>query len=550
MQKTTLSFIIILFIYFSVSAQDKAFDILYDQTFKLSDGTVLAHDLYLPKGKTKFPSILIRTPYSKSGVSIFASYFAKNGFAVLVQDVRGKGESKGVFIPFMNEKKDGQETLDWVSKQSWCDGKIGLWGSSYLGYCALSLADINHPALKSIFNLSGWIDGSKVNYPGGAFHQMLIIPWLLSDGQTSTLSEKGADLDEMFAHTPLKEAIPGSGETFKTEEGTIIPITNLNSEFVYKNVKIPIFHMIGWSDFTIQATIDAYASIQQKSDIEQYFTLGPWYHNQIYDDYNMVGDYKLPENGNFNIDTFLSLVTNWFKHTLLGESSDFNTNDKIKYYVLFSNEWKYTRQWPPNHTPVSVYLQKKNSLSFSRSNDQNSKNTFVFDPKNPVPTLGGANFHLFTDKIGIKNQAAIEARDDVLLFTTSSFKETKTVAGNIAVELHIETEGKGTDFTAKLTLVDKTGISRNIVDGIKRIEPHQLKNNVKKITIELGDVAFKIAEGEKLRLQISSSNYPKFNRNPNTGIDPLDAIEFIPVKQTIHHSKKYPSRIIIPFLKE
>jgi len=533
-----------------VFGQDKTFRALINETITLPDGTVLAHDLYLPKEKEKVPSILIRTPYGKNGVALFASHFAKNGFAVLVQDVRGKNSSKGVFIPFINEKNDGEDTLDWMCKQSWSNGNIGSWGSSYLSYCVLSLADSKHPALKSVFNLSGWIDGTKVNNPGGALHQMLIIPWLLSDGQISIVSESGADLDEMFAHTPLKEAIPGDGQIFTLSDGSTIPAFEFTADFSYKNVIIPVFHMNGWYDFTIQSTVDAYQKIKSKSKADQYMVLGPWYHNQIYDDYDAIGNYVLPEAGKMNLDSLLSIATSWFNHTLKNHPINIDFKEPVKYYVLFLDTWKFAKQWPPKNNVTPYYLISDHHLSKTKNKSSQSKSLFIFNPESPVPTTGGANFYLFADKVGIMNQEPIEARDDVLVFTSSKFEKEKIVTGAITVDLFIETEGKGTDFTAKLALVNHKGISQNILDGIIRIQSNQLKKGVTKVTIELGDTAFKIGIGEQLRLQISSSNYPKFNRNPNTGIDPLDAVKFIPVKQTIHHSKLYASKINIPFLKE
>ncbi|WP_394748842.1 CocE/NonD family hydrolase [Spongiimicrobium salis] len=546
-----IRFIIIVFCYFQcpVFAQLASYKVIPDQEMELSDGTLLAHDLYLPVTGSSHPSILIRTPYGKEGSSVFAVHFATHGFAVVVQDVRGKGASKGVFTPFVNEKKDGYETLDWMNHQKWSNHRIGLWGSSYLSFCALSLADSGHPALKGIFNLSGWIDGSKVNYPGGAFHQMLIIPWLLSDGQTSLLSEAGADLDEMFAHTPLKEAIPGGGALFKRSDGSKISLTELAAPFNYSNVDVPIFHMNGWYDFTTPSTLDAYTALNVHSKSKQHLVLGPWYHNQIYDEYFELGDYQIPNVGQMTIPAFLAKVTYWFDYTLNQKALDMGMEGNIRYYVLFLDQWKSAKQWPPQNRISPFYLNDGNELSLSIPQELDASSTFEYDPSTPTPTLGGANFFLFSDKIGIKNQQQIEERKDVLLFTTPVFEEDNIIAGDISVDLFVETTGKSADFTAKLTLVDKSGVSRNIIDGIQRISPKALQAGVNSISIELGAIAFSVSKGERLRLQISGSNYPKFNRNPSTEVEPLKALILKKAQQTVYHSKRYPSKINIPFLK-
>jgi putative CocE/NonD family hydrolase len=387
-----------------------------------------------------------------------------------------------------------------------------------------------------------------VNNPGSALHQMLIIPWLLSDGQTSIASEQGLDLDEMFAYKPLRDAIPGNADIFRDNKIDLSGVSKNQTKFNYKNVNIPVFHINGWYDFTIQSTIDAFSELHKNSKTKQQLVLGPWYHNQIYDDNNEIGDYILPDSGVMQMNELLELSVKWFDNTLRNKPAN-RFDEKIKYYVLFEDEWHNSKQWPPKHGKEELFLGSNNSLTYKKTKSLNSESSFSFNPEKPTPTLGGANFYFFADKMGIKNQKEIESRDDVLIFTSQSFDENKIVAGNIALDLFIKTEGKSTDFTAKLTVVDTNGTSRNIVDGIIRVSSNNLNDSVSKIKIDLGDTAFKVLRGEKLRLQISSSNYPKFNRNPNTGEDPLDALEYIEVEQTILHSKKYPSKLILPILK-
>ncbi len=530
--------------------QNVPFQLHKNQYIFLPDSIQLVHDLYLPETEAEsFPVILIRTPYQKEGMIIFAEHFVRNGFAVMVQDVRGKNRSRGQFIPFINEKADGNFTLNWLSEQPWCDGNIGLWGSSYISYCALILADSGHPTLKGIFNLSGWIDGQTVNNPGGAMHQMLIIPWLLSEGQSSELVEQGADLEEIYAHTPLIEAIPGRGTMFLTEDGTEIDLDRLDSPFTYEAVEVPIFHVNGWYDFTIQATLEAYKKIRAAGQNRQYLLIGPWFHNQIYAETNWIGEHQISENAYLDIAGFLDLTTHWFNHTLKGDELEINYQG-VNYYVLFQNKWLEGKQWPPSSEPQAYYLSPEHHLSPTKSDEINARDSFIYNPLDAVPTYGGANFYLFTEVLGIKNQSSIEAREDVLTYTTSPFPEEGIVAGNITASLYVQTEGKGTDFTAKLTLVDSLNQSLNIVDGITRVETARCGEGVFEVSIDLGDTAFRIAPGQSLRVQISSSNYPKFNRNPNTGIDPMEAITFVPVRQLIYCSKKYPSKIIIPFLKK
>jgi len=537
-----LFIIALLLLFSSLSAQTKTTVLV-----PMKDGVKLATDIYQLATQKTGPVILIRTPYQKEGIRSIAKYFATKNFIVVVQDVRGKYSSEGKFIPFINEARDGKVTLDWLSQQKWCDGNIGMWGSSYLGYSALRLTAANHPNLKSIFNISGWIDGFKVNSPGGAFHQMLIVPWLLNEGQKTRKSVKNMDFETIFKHTPMIEVLPNLH--FETQKGRRISLQDLNPDFAYQKTNVPVMHWSGWYDFVANATIDAYTSLKKHGKGKQYMVLGPWYHNQWYHENPMVGDYAVKKNAQAKLKYLLDQVIVWFEQTLRGKSLP--SSLPVKYYVLFEDAWKTTQQWPPiNSQEHLFYLTKDKKLTSQQApTTKNASTTFIYDPINPVPTISGANFHFFLEQMGMKKQNQLEQRKDVLTFTTPVFTQSKTVAGNIKAQLFVASKGLGTDFTATLTKVDTAGNSWNLVDGIARVPSKDLKGKVAKVNIDLGNIAFQLKTGERIRLQISSSNFPKYNRNPNTGISPFDAVKFKVVKQTIYHNSQYPSSLTIPFLK-
>ncbi|MEM7108928.1 MAG: CocE/NonD family hydrolase [Bacteroidota bacterium] len=506
----------------------------------MEDGIILKADLYSPNDLVKAPVILVRTPYQKEGMKPIAEYFASEGYYVLVQDVRGKYSSEGRFVPFLREREDGEATLTWLTQQPWNNGSIGLWGSSYLGYSALTLSASENTQLKSIFHMSGWLDGTEVNTQGGAFHQSLVIPWLIFEGQRLQNNMKKMDLEKLLAHAPTSEALPNM--FFTLENGDSIHLSELNishQEFPFQNSKVPVYHYTGWYDFVLPGVLSVYDELLKQSAGDQYLTIGPWYHNQAYGSDISVGEYKLQENAQTSLDALLDESLAWFNHTLKGRS--FNS-PQVEYYVLFKDEWKSTSTWPP---PVSV---PKTMYFSDKGLTQQAKNTtasrsFIYNPESPVPTWGGGNFHFFMDIMGIREQSQVESRTDVLTFTSPAYKKPKTYAGPVSLELYYKTEGKATDFTAKLTLVDELGQSWNVSEGIIRIP--KTGDTINQASIKLNDVAFEVKKGWKLRIQISSSNFPKFNRNPNTGIDPMDATTFISVKQTIYHGKKYPTHITL-----
>ncbi|MBO6522342.1 MAG: CocE/NonD family hydrolase [Balneolaceae bacterium] len=533
---------------FKPAQSQSLIEVLKGQSIILQDGTTLYHDFYKPSNKETFPIILIRTPYQKEGIELFGNFFAEEGFGVVIQDVRGKYSSKGMFIPFFKEYEDGLQTLDWIQKQTWFDGNVGMWGSSYLGFSAMILSKSNHPALKSIFNLSGWIDGTEISETDGAFHQLLVIPWLLFEGQKTRKSLKGMDLDEIFLHTPLVDVMPDI--EFKDNDGLhkLEEITRMYQNYPHEQSAVPTMHVNGWFDFTLKASLNDYQMLASKASSTQKMILGPWYHNQLYHENPMLGDYELPENGEANMQWMLDEAKDWFKNTLI---DSYKTEPNlIRYYVLFKDTWNETEIWPPkNSVEANYYLSDNNLTENTPTNSNSIFRGFTFDPHNPVPTTGGANFHTFLEKMGIRDQQDVESREDVLTFSTDPFSTDKTFAGNHSVTLYVSTTGIGTDFTAKLTKVDSAGVSWNLLDAITRIEPGALKLPVVKVTLNLGDMAFQIKKGESIRLQVSSSNFPKYNRNPNSGVESILAKELKPAQQRIYFSNQYPSHIKLSLLQ-
>lgn len=545
--KVSCLFLAGLFLFKPAQSQSPV-EVLKDQSIVLQDGTTLYHDLYMPYNKEIFPLILMRTPYQKEGIELFGNFFAEEGFGVVIQDVRGKYSSEGTFIPFFKEYDDGLQTLDWIKEQPWFNGNVGMWGSSYLGFSAMILSKSNHPALKSIFNLSGWIDGTEISETDGAFHQLMVIPWLLFEGQKTRKSLKGMDLDEIFLHTPLIDVMPDI--EFKDNDGLhkLEDITRMYQNYPYEQSAVPTLHVNGWFDFTLKASLNDYQMLASKASSTQKMILGPWYHNQLYHENPMLGDYELPVNGEANMQWMLDEARGWFQKTLVDSYKA--EPDLIRYYVLFKDTWNETEIWPPEYSMETKYYLSGSNLVENVPTDKNPNfREFTFDPHNPVPTTGGANFHTFLEKMGIRDQQDVESREDVITFSTDPFSSNKTFAGNHSVTLHVSSTGIGTDFTAKLTKVDSNGVSWNLLDTITRIEPGALKLPIIEVTLNLGDMAFQIKKGDRIRLQLSSSNFPKYNRNPNTGVESILAEELKPAQQRIYFSRQYPSHIKLSLLQ-
>ncbi len=551
-------------------------------TAKMADGIELAADVYVPETGDKFPVILIRTAYGKEQMKVFAEFFAGAGYAVVVQDIRGKWSSEGEMIPFVHEQKDGVTTLDWIAEQPWCNGDVGMWGSSYLAYCAFVAAEARHPALKTVFANSGWLNGTKVNNPGGAMHWMLMLPWMIHEATLQKRELQDFDMDELFKFTPIKDVMKSIGIDDPMFEN---PDTLGAIKFNAARIDIPIFHMTGWNDFASVSSLDVYDSVSTAASSPQRLLVGPWAHDQLWSTFTEVGDEDYGPNAAMGLAQVNQLALKWFDRWLKGadggdsidsnggdsgsgSGSDANAEEKlVKIFLMGKNEWREYNSWPP---PDVLYKEwfltsdgTANTLDGDGTLQENppakgtSNDTFEFDPMNPVPTTGGANFHFFPDNLGPKDQREVEKRNDVLVYTSAALDKGIEIVGPVSVTIYASTDGKDTDFTAKLVEVREDGYARNVVEGVIRaayrnsltkedlLEPGE----VYELEIDLGMTAIAVPKGSKLRLEISSSNFPKYDRNPNTGEHPWEAIEYRKAVQKVYHDSSYQSRLVIPVIK-
>jgi len=518
----------------------------------MSDGVHLVADLYIPSGEKKYPTILIRGPYGSQGLASIGEGFAQSDYTVIIQNVRGTGGSEGQFFPFVSEKKDGLDTLDWIASQHWSNGKVGIWGVSYLGYAGLILTPANHPALVTMINISGFADMDEFFAPGGAFNLMAHLPWIYIN-MTGRRNLKKEEWDQVFRTTPLTKLFGPADQGMEN-------VQSLGGEF--DKVKIPIFHITGWHDYIYPNVLTAYNSIPKNPQAFQKLLVGPWWHNQIFNDKSGEGLEDHSEVSVMGIEKLIKLSVRWFDHWFKGKDSGILDEAPVKLFVMGKNEWIDSPDWPLSSTSVQKwYLSSKKGANSSKGDGILSRKVpykagtdiFIYDPLNSAPTKGGAKYPYTPDYYAVADQIEVEKREDILVYTSPIIKEGLEIIGPVRVVLYASTEAKDTDFMAKLVEFQEDGISRNIVDGIIRARYRDSRDNptflepgiVYTFDINLGATAIYLKPGSRLRLDISSSNFPKFDRNPNTGVDPFDAVEFKKVKQIIYFSKKNPSHLLL-----
>lgn len=561
---------------------------------RMRDDIALYADVYRPSGSGPFPTLLTRTPYDKSasGLSPFVLRAATAGYAVVVQDTRGRYASEGAFTPFVHERSDGFDTLEWLVTQSWCDGNIGMFGGSYVGLTQWQAAMSGHPALKAIVpyvTASNYHDGWV--YQGGAFELSFNLSWTMSVLTLNTaLRANGMNLS-----APEIEAIFDASDTLDTEFTRLPlaghPILRQNSAYYDTWVDHPdyddfwealdvskahniinpaVLNIGGWYDIFLKGTVHNFTGMRAaSSDADRnrhQLLVGPWNHGAMKVG-NPIGDMDFGMRSMGSVIDEGGMHLRWYDRWLRGIESDVETEPPVRVFVMGANRWRTADEWPlPNTDFQEWFLHsdgRANTLNGDGSLTRESPggappDTYVYNPRNPVPTTGGglccnAVFSLG----GAYDQRSVEAHEDVLVYTSAILEQDTEVTGPLKAVLYASSSASDTDFTAKLVDVHPCGYAQNLNDGIIRAryrtsmrEPELITpGDIYEYEIDLVATSNLFLAGHRIRLEISSSNFPRFDRNPNTGEIPGRSTDMTSAMQTIHHSREYPSRVILPVVE-
>jgi putative CocE/NonD family hydrolase len=528
----------------------------------MRDGVRLAANVYLPAETKRLPAILERTPYGK-GSEITPNFqaFVDRGYAVVVQDVRGRYESEGVFHPLHQEPNDGDDTLNWIARQPWCDGKIGMIGGSYRGIVQWKVALLNNPHLKAIFPIvSGYDDYRDRFYStGGAIKLAQRLEWMAENMKTPGYHP---DFSRYVLHLPLRTSdVAATGRTSEMfQEALAHPAFDsfwraISTREQIPRVRIPVFSVGGWYDNFVESDLEAYAALRKTSGLNR-IVIGPWPHNMSYrfEGVDFGPASQIPIRG---------MQLEWFDQWLMGKDTKLVSQPPVKVFVMGANKWMDTHEWPPEDVRPKVFYLAGSGRANTLSGDgalaekpprRGAPDRYVFDPYDPVPTRGGAvccNPKVFP--WGPMDQRPVEQRRDVLVYTTKPLKQDLEVIGPVQVVLYVATSARDTDFTAKLVDVFPNGVARNLTDGILRL---RYRNSLEKpelaregqtycVTVDAGVTSNVFLKGHRIRLEVSSSNFPRFDRNPNTGGVPGTDAKLMKASQTVYHGREYPSRLVL-----
>ena len=560
----------------------------------MRDGTILRADMFRPDDGDAHPVILGRSPYNKQLYDPYRPWqlFADRGYIVLVQDCRGRNASEGVFYPFIDEMQDGYDSVEWAASQKWSTGSVGMFGTSYLGVTQWMAAAAAPPHLKTIIPSftscdyhNGWI------YQNGALLRAFSLIWGLGSFIGDALAKAKLPPEEkkriaeevgtlMSDEKALMERMPLEDMPVLSKHGLAPYYADYlahpdgddywerwNLANYHNKIQVPIFSMGGWYDMFLGATFQNYHGMVKNGGSKlarenQKLVIGAWAHNRPQFSSNPYPDISFgPKVGGGAIDLDGQSVR-WFDRWLKGIENGIDREPKLTIFTTGRNAWQNPPSWPlPNTQYTNFYFHSRGRAN-SRHGDgvlsptapsDEPQDTYIYDPRNPVPTRGGGAF-LFG---GAWEQEHIEERTDILVYTSAPLPEDLEVTGPVSVTFWAASTAKDTDFTAKLTDVFPDGLSMNIADNIIRARYREgltkqkfiQPGEVYEYTIDLYSISNLFKKGHRIRLDISSSNFPRFDRNPNTGTVISKETELRPAMQTIFHSAKHPSHIRLPVIK-
>ncbi len=524
-------------------------------------GVKLVADIYHPKGETRTPTILVRIPFSNTfknrlGADAIGNFWASRGYIVVVQGTRGRYKSDGDFYPLVHEHDDGIETLKWIAKQPWFNGKLGMWGGSAFGHTQWAIADQKNPGPNALMIQIASSDFHGMFYPGGAFSLESALFWAI---RSYGIEDRTPDLNSLergFNGFPLIEADNRAARDVDFFNDWVLHDKpdaywlGIDGKERAQNLQAPALLMAGWYDPFLPTQLHDFELIRQYADSNvansSQLIIGPWIHadSVIFPDGTTAGDYRPAS---------LAPSIDWFDRQLMGKHNE-TTLAPVKLFVMGENKWRNEYEWPLARTQYQSYYLHSGGSANSVNGDGRLDTTsptefepsdqYQYDPLHPVPTSGGA---MLGPRAGIALQNEIEMRRDVLVYTTDKLSQDMEVTGPIKLILHVTTDSPSTDFTAKLVDVYPDGRAYNISSGILRRTYIEGKLPTT-IEITLWPTSTLIAANHCIRLEISSSDFPRYDRNPNTGHLIATETQTRIANQTIQHSSTMPSRLVLPII--
>ena len=528
-------------------AQTYDFAVERDLDVPMPDGVVLRADHYYARNTQVQPTVLVRTPYGRARLGVvFGPLLCERGFQVVIQSCRGTDDSGGEFNPFRGEREDGLATLEWLKAQDWFDGRLAMAGPSYTGFTQWAIARDAAPTLKAFSTQATSSEFRSAMYPGGSFNLEIFLQWMqitqsLKRPMLQYLGAAvtaGRRMKAATSHLPLVESdeiLLGQSMAFwrdwleHDEPGDEWWASEDFSRSV-GDVTAPNHLVSGWHDFLLPQLLRDYASMEQAGH-NPYLTIGPWSHSS---------------NGLAGAGMRESLL--WLRAHLYGETEALR-NSPVRIYVMGADEWRDLSAWPPKNVQAQRWhLQPGFALATDLPPDS-QPSQFRYDPADPTPSVGGAVNAILGRGAGPQDNRRLEARPDVLTFTSPRLERYVEVIGPVSAELFVQSSLANTDLFVRLCDVHPNGKSMNVCDGLLRLfpgRPAAEPDGSRKVVIDLWPTAYRFKQGHRIRVQVSSGAFPRFARNLGTGEPLATGTAMRVARQQVYHDPMHPSAIILP----
>jgi putative CocE/NonD family hydrolase len=524
----------------------------------MRDGVMLATDVYGASPGVRRPVLLQRTPYNKKGSSPVAQRYATAGYVVVVQDTRGRFESEGAFFAYNNEGQDGFDTADWIVQQPWSNGRIGTWGASYVGAVQYQAVAEDAPGIAVMAPTATWSSFYRNIYTGGVSRLALIATAAAGLYPPPAGTEPPLDWYKTLQALPLADLDLAIGWRIPWLRGILAhPRSDgfwnrLDLTAKIDKVAIPAQHVVGYYDFFCRETVANFQRIS-KNSTEQQLILGPW-------DHGTIGKRKLGE-VDFGEAAVLDLAeTNlqWFNRFLKSRTAE--STAAVRYFSMGENQWRSAQKWPPQDTTrTPFYLTSGGNANTRNGNGRIARqpdpakagaqaDSFRTDPANPVPAwppaMSKGKFNAFWGPV---DQGPNEDRPDVLVYDSGPLKESLRIAGPVEEELWVSQDTPDADWVVKLIDVWPNGFAQNLTVGVQRASmqgPAAAPGKPYAVRVDVGHVAARLDVGHSLRIEVTGSYFPLFDRNTNTGEGPYAAATQVST-QKVHHQSSMQSNVLL-----
>jgi len=561
----------------------------------MRDGVTLRANVYRPDddGAGVYPVLLMRLPYGKDFPlgGFDPPQIARNGYIVVIQDVRGCFASEGEWFPLIHEADDGVDMVAWAAALPGSNGVVGMFGASYMGYTQWAVANAGAAQLRAFAPMITWADREQSALRGGVLELGLQGNWLLLQGLGQMARRYAGDLQALgaaiYGVAQTIDTLPDAGYQALPLEG-YTPLARfgleapLNAAIAardrrdfslaqrgapdYARIQLPAFHVGGWYDVFLEGTIQNFQRMRAAGAPGQTLVIGPWTHGRFD---ALEGDlyFGLASSGAF-LDLrgdLVTMQTQFFDRWLKQAPNGFDQQPAVKYFVMGANVWRSSDTWPPaNSAEMRWYLHSGGGANSAAGDGMLSReapaadetpDSYDYDPAHPAPTVGGATLLHALFRPGPRDQGAVEARQDVLVYTSEPLTIPLEIAGPISVTLAVATDAPDTDFVARLVDVSPDGVAIPLADGILRLryrngvwndaEPLE-PGQTYAITIDLLATANLFLPGHRIRLDVTSSSFPRWERNLNTGASSATSVELRVARQTIRHDGEHASYVTLP----